>query len=52
MQGKPIKEIPVPIQQGMNEVLYEHVYNMTGTYLYSLFIDDQLVATKKMVFAN
>jgi Peptidase family M28 len=52
MQGKPIREIPVTIQQGMNEVLYEHGYNMTGTYLYSLFIDDHLVATKKMVFAN
>ena len=50
--GRTIKEIPVEVKEGMNEVLFHHGYNMTGTYLYSLFVNDQLVATKKMVFAN
>ena len=52
LNGKRIREIPVAVQQGMNEVLYEHGYNMVGTYLYSLFLNDQLIDTKKMVFAN
>ncbi|HSF88570.1 MAG TPA: M28 family peptidase [Saprospiraceae bacterium] len=52
MNGKMIKEIPVEVKEGMNEVLYHHGYNMVGTFLYSLYIDDQLIATKKMVFAN
>ena len=52
LNGRKIQTIPVAVQEGMNEVLYHHGYNMTGTYLYSLFIDDQLIATKRMVFAN
>ena len=40
------------VVEGMNEVLFTHGYNMTGTYLYSLIVNDQLIATKKMVFAN
>ncbi len=52
LQGKTVREIPVSVTTGMNEVLYRHGYNMTGTYLYSLWVNDQLVETKKMVFAN
>ncbi len=52
LQGKRLRDIPVAVQQGMNEVLYEHGYNMTGTFLYSLYINGSLVATKPMVFAN
>lgn len=52
LRGKKVKEIPVEISGGMNEVLFEHGYNMTGTYLYSLYVNGQLVGTKKMVFAN
>ncbi|MDZ4747537.1 MAG: M28 family peptidase [Saprospiraceae bacterium] len=52
LNGKLIKEIPLEVREGMNEVLYHHGYNMVGTYLYSLYIDDQMIATKKMVFAN
>ena len=52
LQGKKVKEIPVEINGGMNEVLFEHGYNMTGTYLYSLYVNGQLLGTKKMVFAN
>jgi hypothetical protein len=51
-QGRMIREIPVEVKQGMNEVLFNHGYNMTGTCLYSLYADNKLIATKKMVFAN
>jgi hypothetical protein len=52
MQGRLIKEFPVTVQEGMNEVLFEHGYNMTGTFFYTLFVNDQRIETKKMVFAN
>ncbi len=52
VNGKIVKEIPTEVKTGMNEVLFEHGYNTTGTYFYSLYVDDQLIATKKMVFAN
>ncbi len=51
-RGVMIKEIPVAMKEGINEVLFNHGYNMTGTYLYSLWINEKLIATKKMVFAN
>jgi hypothetical protein len=51
-EGKLIKTIPVNVHEGMNEVLFDHGYNMTGTFFYSLYINDQLMETRKMVFAN
>ncbi|HUR30587.1 MAG TPA: M28 family peptidase [Saprospiraceae bacterium] len=52
MKGITIKELPVEVKEGMNEILFHHGYNMTGSYLYSLYIDGILMGTKKMVFAN
>jgi Zn-dependent M28 family amino/carboxypeptidase len=52
LNGKEVKRIPVIIHEGMNEILFHHGYNMTGTYLYSLYINGTLMGTKKMVFAN
>jgi hypothetical protein len=52
INGKLIREIDVQVKEGINEVLYTHGYNMSGTYLYSLYIQDQLISTKKMVFSN
>lgn len=52
VEGILVSEIPVQVQEGMNEVLFDHGYNMTGTFLYSLYINDRMIATKKMVFAN
>lgn len=52
LEGKLIKSLPVVVQAGMNEVLYTHGYNMVGTYLYTLHINGQVFATRKMVFAN
>jgi len=52
LEGKLIREIPVLVHEGMNEVLFDHGYNMTGTFLYTLMVNDQQIATRKMVFAN
>lgn len=52
MNGKKVKELPVEIREGLNEVLFTHGYNMTGAYFYSLVINGAIAATKKMVFAN
>lgn len=52
INGKLIETIPVAVTEGMNEILFHHGYNMSGTYFYTLYVDDRLIATKRMVFAN
>ena len=52
IEGKQVKELPVVVKEGMNEVLFDHGYNMVGTYFYTLVVNGQKIETKKMVFAN
>lgn len=52
IQGRTIKRLPVNLQPGINEVIYEHGYNATGTYGYTLIIDGKPIQTNRMVFAN
>jgi len=52
MQGKVLWQHPVKLHIGMNEVLYEHGYNITGVFAYSLILDGKTVGTKEMIFAN
>ena len=52
LNGAEIQRIPVQLKLGQNEVLYTHGYNVSGVYAYSLVIDNSIVATKRMVFAN
>lgn len=52
LSGKLVQEIPVDLQPGINEVLYEHGYGASGTLLYSLVVDGSVVSTKEMIFAN
>jgi hypothetical protein len=52
LNGKPIWQNEIRLQAGMNEVLYEHGYNVTGVFAYSLVLDGKIVGTKEMVFAN
>jgi len=52
LEGKEIQRINTQIQQGVNELLYNHGYNKVGTFVYSLIIDGQIIDSKKMVFAN
>ncbi|RMF29553.1 MAG: hypothetical protein D6765_04345, partial [Bacteroidetes bacterium] len=52
LEGRVVKEIPAPLKEGLNEVLYFHGYNATGTFVYSLLVDGQVLDSKTMVFAN
>ncbi len=52
LSGKVLWTKKLSFKPGMNEVLYEHGYNMTGVYAYSLVIDGKLVETRRMIFAN
>jgi hypothetical protein len=51
VDGKEISRIPVEINVGVNEVLYTHGYGVQGVYLYSLVIDNKIIASKRMIFA-
>jgi len=51
-QGKIIQNIPVSLQQGMNEVLYTHGYGVRGTFAYALMIGGKRVDARQMIFAN
>jgi len=50
--GKTIWQQDVQLKLGMNEVLYEHGYNVRGVFAYSILVDGKIVGTKEMVFAN
>ncbi len=52
MQGNVLWQQDIKLNMGMNEVLYEHGYNVTGVYAYSLVVDGKNVGTKEMIFAN
>ena len=52
LQGKIIENIPVNLQQGMNEVLYTHGYGVRGTFAYALVVGGKTVETRQMIFAN
>ncbi len=50
LQGRIVKQMPVVIKEGVNEVIYEHGYNTTGIFLYQLIIDGKVIDTRRMVF--
>lgn len=50
--GKEIKRMPIVLNEGVNEVQYEHGYHVSGTYIYTLMIDGKPIDSKRMVFAN
>lgn len=52
LSGREIQRLPVRLNTGVNEVLYEHGYNQVGVYAYSLVVDGKVIDTKRMVFAN
>ncbi len=52
LQGKILWQQELKLNMGMNEVLYEHGYNVRGVYAYSLIIDGKRMGVKEMVFAN
>ena len=50
LNGKLIKEFTTEITQGMNEVIYDHGYGIEGNFIYSLYVDGELIGSKKMTF--
>ncbi len=52
LNGKEIERIAIDLKNEINEVQYNHGYGKTGTYTYSLYIDNQKIESKRMVFAN
>lgn len=52
LQGKLVKQLPIKLKSGMNEVLYQHGYGQVGTYIYSLIVDGKNMGSKRMIFAN
>lgn len=53
MQGKELARMPIALQPGLNEVLYDYNHHnyVPGTYAYSLVIDGKVIATRQMVYA-
>lgn len=52
ISGREVKRLPLQLQAGMNEVLYDHGYNVSGTYMYALVIDGKVLQSKRMTFTN
>lgn len=52
ISGKIIGKIPVKLEKGLNEFLYEHGYGVKGVYMYSLIVDGKALMTERMIFAN
>ena len=50
--GRTIKRIKVPLKKGVNEVNFDHGFNYSGNYIYSLMIDGMIVESKQMLFAG
>ena len=50
--GKEIERIEIDLSKEINEVQYEHGYGKTGTFTYTLYVDNQRIDSKRMVFAN
>ncbi len=50
--GKEVQKLPIILKDGINEVMYDHGYNVSGTLIYTLIIDGKKVQSKRMVFTN
>jgi len=52
IQGKVVQELPINLNNEMNEVAYEHGYGKVGVFSYTLVVDGVKMGTKNMIFAN
>ncbi len=51
LNGNVINKLSISLNEGTNEVLYQHGYGASGVFTYSLMIDNDLIETKRMIFA-
>jgi Peptidase family M28 len=52
VKGQEVKQLPIKLKEGIDEVLFEHGYEAKGVYTYALIVDGKQVEIKDMVFAN
>jgi hypothetical protein len=52
MKGKEVKKMPITLHEGMNEVEYVHGFYVSGSFIYTLYIDGVPFQSRKMVFTN
>jgi hypothetical protein len=52
ISSNEVTRIPIRLGDGINEVEFNHGYHATGTYIYSLVIDGEVIQSRRMVFAN
>ena len=52
MKGNVLQEISLELKEGLNEVLYEHGYNMQGILNCTLLLDGKPFQSRQMIFAN
>jgi hypothetical protein len=52
LNGREVRRMPVTLEEGVNEVIYDHGYNMSGIYVYSLVVDGKVIDAKRMTFTN
>jgi hypothetical protein len=52
IDGRVISRIPVSLQKGVNQVVYNHGFDASGIYICTLVIDGQPVQSTKMIFGR
>jgi hypothetical protein len=52
LSGKEVLRLPLELNAGITEVIYNHGYQASGHFLYSLVIDNKVIETRSMVFVN
>ncbi|HET6224807.1 MAG TPA: M28 family peptidase [Bacteroidia bacterium] len=52
ISGKLVEKLPIELKDGVNEVMYNHGYHMSGTFVYTLIVDGKKIESKRMIFAN
>ena len=52
LDGRPVKDLVLGASQGRNQIELHTSGLASGTYLYSLFVNGELIATKKMMIAR
>ncbi|MEY4605084.1 MAG: hypothetical protein RIT43_2376 [Bacteroidota bacterium] len=52
LNGKEIERISIDLNKEINEVQYIHGYGKSGIYNYSLYVDNQRIESRRMIFAN
>jgi hypothetical protein len=52
IDGHVINRIPVPLQKGVNQIVYNHGFSASGIYICTLLIDGQPVQSTEMIFGR